>query len=85
MRQNDPIAMMQGMANNPLFQIINAARSGRPYMPMLQQMAAQNPQAAQAMRIVQGKSPQQLQQIAENMAKERGLSIQDMMNSLGLK
>ena len=53
-------------------------------MQLLQQMAGQNPQAAQAMRLIQGKNPQQLQQIAENMAKERGISIDDLARQLGV-
>ena len=53
-------------------------------MQLLQQMAGQNPQAAQAMRLIQGKNPQQLQQIAENMAKERGISIDYLARQLGV-
>ena len=53
-------------------------------MQMLQQMAGQNPQAAQAMRLIQGKNPQQLRQIAENMAKERGVDLDQMARQMGL-
>lgn len=53
-------------------------------MQMLQQMAGQNPQAAQAMRLIQGKNPQQLRQIAENMAKERGVDLNQMAHQMGI-
>ena len=33
-------------------------------MTLMQQMAGQNPQVAQAMRLMQGKTPQQLRQTA---------------------
>lgn len=53
-------------------------------MQMLQQMAGQNPQAAQAMRLIQGKNPQQLRQTAENMAKQRGTSVEEIARQLGI-
>ena len=54
-------------------------------MLMIQQMAANNPQAAQAVRIMQGKNPEQLRQIATNMAKERGMTIEQVMQQLGIR
>lgn len=72
------------MMNNPLVAIMQAARSGGNPMALLQNMARANPQAAQAIRLIEGKSPQQLQQIATNMAKERGISINDIARQLGV-
>lgn len=72
------------MMNNPLMALMQAARSGGNFMPVLQRMAMSNPQAAQAMRLIQGKSPQQLEQIATNMAKERGVSVNDIARQLGI-
>ena len=71
--------------NNPLMQMVSIMRQGGNPMQMLQQMAAQNPQAAQAMQIIQGKSPEQLKQIATNMARERGMSVEQVMQQLGIK
>lgn len=51
----------------------------------MQAQQAKDPRAAQAMQIIQGKSPQQLQQIAMNMLKERGLSPEDMYKRLGFR
>lgn len=70
--------------NNPLMAIMQAARSGGNPMALLQNMARTNPQAAQAMKLIEGKNPQQLQQIATNMAKERGVSVNDIARQLGI-
>ena len=72
------------MMSNPIFQLANIARNGGNAIQMLQRMASQNPQAAQAINLIQGKTPQQLQQIATNMAKERGTTPQEIARSLGL-
>lgn len=72
------------MMSNPIFQIASLARNGGNAMQMLQRMAAQNPRAAQAINMIQGKTPQQLQQIATNMARERGTTPQEIARSLGL-
>lgn len=70
--------------NNPLLQMVGLLQSGGNPMQMLQQMAMQNPQAAQAMKMIRGKSPQELRQMAENMAKERGTTLDAVAQSLGL-
>lgn len=72
------------MMSNPTFQLANIARNGGNAIQMLQRMAAQNPQAAQAINMIQGKTPQQLQQIATNMAQEIGTTPQEIARSLGL-
>lgn len=69
---------------NPMMMLMNAARSGGDPSALLRQMAGSNPQAAQVLRLMQGKSPAQLRQTAENMARERGTSIEAVAQSLGL-
>lgn len=69
---------------NPLMAMIGMARNGGNPMQLVQQMAAQNPQMRQFMGMVQGKSPQQLQQLAENVARERGTTIDAVRQQLGL-
>lgn len=73
--------------NNPMnmIQLVSAMRKSNNPMQLLQQMAGNNPQAAQALQIIQGKSPEQLKQIATNMTKERGTSVDEVLRSLGLK
>lgn len=70
--------------NNPLMAMLNAMRSGGNPMALIQQMAMQNPEMRQFMQMVQGKSTAQLKQMAENMAKERGVSINDVARQLGI-
>lgn len=72
------------MPNNMMFQILNMAKNGGNPMALMQQMAGQNPMAAQAMRMINGKNQQQLRQIASNMARERGMSLEQVAQNLGL-
>lgn len=70
--------------NNPLLNVVAAMRSGGNPMAMLNQMAQSNPQMAQAMQMIQGKNPQQMEEMARNLAKERGVNIEDVARSLGI-
>ena len=70
--------------NNPIMMLVQAMNSGRNPMQMMQQMAGQDPRIAQALQLMQGKSPQQLQTMAQNMAKERGVDINQMLRQLGI-
>ena len=63
------------MMNNPIFNLISLARTGGNPMMLIQQMAGRDPRAQQALKMVQGKTPDQLRQMAENMAKERGTTV----------
>ena len=54
-------------------------------MQMIQQMAGKDQRAAQAMQMMSGKNPSQLRQIAENMARERGVSLDDMAAQMGVQ
>ena len=70
--------------NNPVMALVQAMQQGQNPMALMQAMAQQNPQAAQVLRMMQGKKPQQLQQMAQNMAKERGVDINQMLRQLGI-
>ncbi len=69
--------------NNPVIALVNAAKNGGNPMQMIQQMAGQDPQMRQFMQMVNGKNPQQLRQMAENMARERGTNVEAVMKQLG--
>lgn len=73
------------MMNNPVMILLNVARSGGNPMQLMQQMAMQDPRIAQAQQMMQGKTPQQLRQMAENMARERGTTVQDVARGLGIR
>ena len=81
MRVN-PVAMM---GNNPLAMLMRAAQVGGDPMQIIWQMAGNNPQMRRGMQMVQGKNPQQLEQMARNMARERGADVRDIMHSLGIE
>lgn len=51
-------------------------------MSVLQQAFGNNPMFGNAMSMVQGKNPAQLEQIARNLAKERGVNIDDMLRQM---
>ena len=70
--------------NNPMMAMMQAAMGGMRPAQFLQQMAAQNPMAAQAMNLIQGKSPEQLREIADNMAKQRGTTVDEITRQYGI-
>lgn len=70
--------------NNPLMAMMQMAKSGGNPMQMLQQMAGRDPQIRQVMQMMNGKSPQELRQMANNMARERGTTVEDVARQLGL-
>ena len=74
----DPTALM---GNNPVVQLINTMRGGGNPDALVQQMLGNNPQLQQ---IVAGKSPDQLMQVAENMCRERGTSVDAVLKQFGI-
>jgi hypothetical protein len=71
--------------NNPLMQIMGLLQSGKNPNAILQTMAMNNPQVKQVMQMMRGKSPEQLRQIANNMAAERGTTVEDIARQLGIQ
>lgn len=70
--------------NNPMLQIMFAMRAGGNPAVLIQQLAAQNPQARQAMQMMRGKSAAELQQMAQNMAQERSIDLNQMLQQFGV-
>lgn len=70
--------------NNPMLQLMNVMRSGGNPGAMLQQMAGQNPQVRQAMQMMRGKSSAELQQMAKNMANERNIDLNQLLQQFGM-
>lgn len=71
--------------NNPLTQMISLLQAGRNPAAVLQLLAQNNPQARQVMQMLNGKSPTQLREIAQNMAAERGTTVEDIARQLGIQ
>lgn len=72
------------MYNDLIPRMMSIVRSGGDPIAFLTNAAPKNAQAAQALQILRGKSPAELQKIAQNMASERGTTIPDIMKQLGL-
>lgn len=70
--------------NNPLSILISAAKGGANTNALMRQMAASNPQVNQILRLMQNKSPAELEQMARNMARERGTTVEDIARGLGI-
>lgn len=70
----NPMAMLMQMARS---------RSGNPAQ-LLEQLARQNPALRQALDITRGKTPQEVRQITDNMARQRGTTVEDIARQLGL-
>ena len=72
------------MGNNPMALLMRAAQGGGDPMQVISQMAGGNPQMQSGLRMIQGKNGQQLEQMARNMARERGADVSDVLKSLGI-
>lgn len=73
------------MNSNPMMQVMNLMRNGGNPMTMLNQMTGNNPMVGQLMQSIQGKSPDALRQMAMNIAKERGVDLNQFAQQFGMK
>lgn len=71
--------------NEILMMLIQTMRAGGNPMQAVETMAKGNPIMQQGANMIAGKSPEQVEQIARNMAKQRGVDIDAMLQQLGLK
>lgn len=72
------------MGNSPICMLLRAAQGGGDPVQVINQMAGRNPQMKSGLKMIQGKSSQQLEQMARNMAKERGTTVEEIAESLGI-
>ena len=69
--------------NNPIIALVNATKNGVDPVQLMQKIAGGDPQIQQALQMIQGKNAQQLRQMAENMARERGTNVEAVIKQLG--
>lgn len=72
---------------NPL-QIMQMLQSANNPLAMMQSITGNNPMFQQAMKMGQGKNPVQIKQTIRNLAKERGMSddqLNQFVAQFGLK
>lgn len=67
--------------NNPILQ---AAMGGMRPIQFLQQMEGRSPIVSQAISLIQGKTPEQLYQTANNMAKQYGTTVEEISRQYGI-
>lgn len=72
------------MMINPMMQMVGMLRNGKDPRQFLMQMAQNNPQVRQVMQMMQGKSSAELRQMADNIAAERGTTVEDVARQLGI-
>ena len=71
--------------NNPFVMLAQLVQSGGNPTAMISRMAQQNPQIAQSMQMLSGRRPQELQQIAQNLAQQKGLDLNAVIRDLGIR
>ena len=69
----DPVAFLQ-----------QALMGGRGLPDALKQIAAQGGQYAQVVNMIQGKNAQELQAYAQNLAKEYGVNLDELLRGIGV-
>ena len=75
---------------NPIqiMQMVGNIRNSQNPMAMMQYMFGNNPAFSRAMQMANGKNPDEIKKIVENLAKEKGMDmnqVQQMANMLGIK
>lgn len=72
-----------GMMNHPIMKLMNAYRGGQNPMQVLSSLSGNNPVFGQGMSMIQGKTPEQIRQMADNMARQRGLDARQIAQQFG--
>lgn len=67
---------------NPMMMLIQQIMQGGNPIQLMRIMAPQSPDIAQALNLVEGKSPGEIDQTAANMFKERGLDFNQFANQI---
>ena len=69
--------------NNPM-QILQAVQSGANPNQLIMQLSQQNPAFRQAMQAVNGKTPDQIRDMAYQMARQRGVDLAQFAQQMGI-
>ena len=72
------------MMMNPM-QLIQMIRVGGDPTQILTQMSRTNPMVGQVMRMTNGKTPNEMRNMAQEMARQRGVNLNQLAESMGLK
>lgn len=69
---------------NPM-QIIQAVQNGANPNQLIAQLAQNNPAIRQAMQMINGKTPDQIRDMAQQRAKQMGVDLNQMAQQWGFK
>lgn len=69
---------------NPMQLVQMLQGSGNP-MQMLMGMAQNNPALGQALQMVNGKTPAEMERMAYDMAKQRGVDLNQLAKQMGIR
>ena len=72
------------MMNSPLQLIQMIQRGGNPQQ-LVMQAAQNNPTLRQAMHAVNGRTPEQVRDMAYQMARQQGIDLNQLARQLGIK
>ena len=72
------------ITHSPIMQIANLARAGQNPMGLIQQLSGQSSPIMQGLNLIQGKNEAQLRTMAQNLAKERGIDLNQLASVLNL-
>lgn len=72
------------MMLNPM-QFIQAIQKGGNPNQLIMQAAQQHPAVKQAMQMVNGKTPEQVRDMAYQMAQQRGVDLNQLAQQLGIR
>ena len=72
------------MMNSPLQLIQMVQRGGNPQQ-LVMQAAQNNPILRQAMQAVNGRTPEQVRDMAYQMARQQGIDLNQLARQLGIK
>ena len=72
------------MMNSPMQLIQMIQRGGNPQQ-LVMQAAQNNPTLRQAMQAVNGRTPEQVRDMAYQMARQQGVDLNQLLRQLGIK
>lgn len=72
------------ITHSPIMQLANLARAGQNPMGLIRQLSGQNTPIMQGLNLIQGKNETQLRTMAKNLAKERGIDLNQLASVLNL-
>ena len=70
--------------NNPVLALVQAMQRGQNPINLMQQFAGNDPRMGQFMQMIQGKTPQEIRGVTQNVASELHVDLNQMLRDLGI-